>query len=100
MGMKFFHVPRSKDFYMPYRFYDPRKEEMADREARIKAELGIKEEGGQDKVTPGTYKTSIKGSFRQGLSRGLYARQQRRKSNIRVIVILVLLALLAFYMLK
>ncbi|GET32427.1 hypothetical protein PbJCM13498_12900 [Prolixibacter bellariivorans] len=85
---------------MPYRFYDPHKEEMADREARIKAELGIKEEGGKDKVAPETFKTSIKGSFRQGLSQGLFAQQQRRKSNIRVIVILVLLALLAFYMLK
>ena len=100
MGMKFFHMPRSKQFNMPYRFYDPQKEEMAEREARIKAELGIKEEGEKNKASSGSYHGSIKGSFRQGLSRGRFAEQQRRKSNIRVIVILVLLALLFYFMLK
>lgn len=100
MGMKFFHMPRSKQFHMPYRFYDPRKEEMAEREARIKAELGIKEEGEENKTSSGRYHGSIKGAFRQGLSQSRFAQQQRRKSNIRVVVILILLALLVFYMLK
>ena len=39
----FFHLPKRKEFNIPYRYYDPEKEEMQNREDRIKKEMGIHE---------------------------------------------------------
>jgi hypothetical protein len=97
MGMKFFHLPKGKQFHIPYRFYDPRKEERDEREARIKAELGIDKD---DHEKSSGYRGSIKGSFRSGLKSSSFARQERTKSNIRLLLILAALALLAYLFFK
>ena len=58
---KFFHTPRSKQFGMRPRFYDPDKEERDERKRRIKEELGIVDE----KVDDGKpYRPNVKGQFR------------------------------------
>ena len=92
---KFFHTPKSKQFHIPYRHYNPEKEEMKAREQRIKRELGIQEE----KETDPNYRASLKGSFRTAM--GGYsksAEDARRRSNTRLIFLILILAFV-FYLL-
>lgn len=90
---KFFHLPRSKQFDIPYRYYDPDKEDMEAREQRIKREMGI-----QDEKDNSNYRASLKGSFRTSMGRDSKTMEDaRRKSNKRLIIIILALALL-FYL--
>lgn len=101
MGMKFFHLPRNRSFQIPYRFHDPEKEARKEREERIKEELNIRE----DKENASDYKGgNIRGSFRSEskiLNKGgfAFARNEKRKSNQRlfVIILVILLALYIFF---
>lgn len=97
MGMRFFHLPKGKHFNIPYRFHDPEKEEREKREARIKSELGMEEREAQNKVTSSR---QIKGSFKSRLGHQRYAQNQRKRSNMRIFIILILMALLAYLFLK
>ena len=98
MGMKFTNLPKSKPFRITTRFYDERKDAMKEREERIKRELG------QNNGEPGfSYGAGIKGKFRAaGKKAGSGSRtiaEARRKSNMRLLyIIIVLLALLYFIM--
>lgn len=93
---RFFHVPSSKRFNITPRFYDPDKEEREERERRIKEEMGIFEEK-KDNGKP--YRPNIKGQFRTAQSGGhsKTSEQARRKSNTRLIVLIMLLSLI-FYL--
>ena len=89
MGVpKFIKLPGHKQFNYSPRYWDPEKEEREDRIRQIKAEMGIK-------MPSDPTRTTIKrGSFRQ-------ARQQAkvkasRSSNIRLLIILAVLLLLAY----
>jgi hypothetical protein len=93
MGMRFFHLPKGKQFNVPYRFYDPKKEERDKREARIKAEMGADKD---NNVQEPEFGTNIKGSFSSGLKKNRFTRNERKKSNIRLLLIFVILALLVF----
>jgi hypothetical protein len=93
---KLFSVYKPKPFHIEPRYWDPVKEKREERERRIKAEMGIKDEGG-------TYRPYIaRGEFRRGISNGKWssAKAQRHKSNIRVLIYVVLLALAIYFMLK
>ena len=92
---KFFNTPKPKKFHIEPRYWDPEKEKREARERRIKAEMGIKSEDG-------TYHPYLsKGDFRKGLSKGKWhAGTQRRRSNTRLLVLIVLLGLLLYLMLK
>lgn len=91
---KFFHTPRSKQFNITPRFYDPDKEEREERERRIKEELGIFDE----KVDDGKpYRPNIKGQFRN--TDGWQAKSSesaRRAQNRRLIWIILTLALILY----
>ena len=91
---KFFHTPKPRKFNIEPRYWDPEKEEREARKRRINAELGIKEKG--------EYKPLIsKGEFRKGLSNGKWSPSvQRRKTNTRLLIFIVLAAALIWYMLK
>lgn len=92
---KFFHTPRSKQFNLRPRFYDPDKEERNERERRIKEELGIVEEKTKDKKP---FRTNIKGQFRN--TDGWQAKSSedaRRAQNKRLIFLVIILALV-FYL--
>lgn len=82
--MGFFHTPKPNKFRVEPRFWDPEKEKREARERRIKAELGL---------TEGEYKAGInRGDFRKGISDGKWeARAVRRRSNMRLGVIFLLL---------
>jgi len=92
---RFFHLPSSKRFNINPRFYDPDKEERNERERRIKEDMGIFEEK-KDNGKP--YRPNIRGQFRTiqpGFSKT--TEQARRKSNTRLIVLILLLSLV-FYL--
>lgn len=91
----FFYTPKPKKFKIEPRFWDPEKEKREARERRINAELGIKNEDG-------TYQPYIsKGDLKKGLSKGKWNVQtQRRRSNTRLLVLIVLIVGLLYFMLK
>jgi hypothetical protein len=91
MGMRFFHLPKGKQFNVPYRFYDPKKEERDKRDARIRAEMDADKDNKEHE-----FGTNIKGSFSSGLKKNRFTRNERKKSNIRLLLIFVILALLVF----
>lgn len=91
---KFFNKPEHKRFHLTPRYWDPDKEEREEREKRIKAELGIKED--DDSYIP-----NIKGKFTSQLKEKYKgARSARRKSTVRLFFILIILLLIAFYILS
>ncbi len=92
---RFFHTPKPKSYNVEPRYWDPEKEKRDARERRIKSEMGLKDDNG-------SYKPFIgKGDFRKGLSKGKWsARNQRRKSNIRLLILIALLGLLVLFILK
>lgn len=92
---RFFHTPRSKQFSMRPRFYDPDQEARDDRERRIKEELGIADE---KKENGKPFRPNIKGQFRN--PDGWQARSSedaRRAQNKRLIILFLILALI-FYL--
>lgn len=85
-----FKKPEYRRFNLKPRYWDPAKEEREERERRVKAELGLKDD---DK----TYIPNIKGQFRQ--------EYEKRKANrnglnsnyaLRLFMILTLLFIMAF----
>lgn len=97
MGMKFFSLPKAKHFNITTRFYDPRKEAMREREERIRREL---EKGSESNVSH-VYSNSIKGSFRTAAKiNSRSATEARRKSNMRLLYIIIILSVLFYFFLK
>ncbi len=88
--MGFFNIYKPKKYGYRFIYYDPKKEARKEREKRL-AE-------GND----GEFKTSIhRGSFRDEAAKNKSSRSnQSVKSNIRLILILFVLLLLAYYLLK
>jgi hypothetical protein len=94
MALKFFHLQKAKKFHVPYRFYDPDKEDRDDREMRIKQELGIKIEVDPDKP----YRPTLKGQFRQAMGRSSKsAEDSRRNSNVRLIILVLILSFVVYF---
>jgi len=87
MGISFMKIPRHKRFEYTPRYWDPVKEEREDRTRQIKRELGIE--------TPSDpTKTVIRrGSFRQRQKQKV---KSSRASNIRLMVILAILFIIAY----
>ncbi len=92
MGIKFFHIPRAREYGYKPRFYDERKEELEKRMKAIDQELAMEERMGKE-----AYVSNVKGQMR-GYMR--MARKQRKKTNIRFAIILAFLFLLAYLMLS
>lgn len=86
-GISFFKLPKAKQFgYKPV-YYDPAKE---------KFEQHSNKKDVQTK-TEDSYRTNIKGSFRKNKQKAKTANV--RKMNIRLILIIIALGILAFYFL-
>ena len=98
MGMKFLHLPRAKQFNITTRFYDPQKEAMKEREERIKRELA---QNNEEEVSS-LYRSGIKGQFRNSgkFTHSKTIADARRKSNMRLIYIVILLTALVYFFLK
>jgi len=94
---KFFHTPRSRKFNITTRYYDPEKEEAKDREERIKAELGLNEKKGWDR----NHRANLRGQFRRNMGgSSKSAEDARRKSNTRLIFLIIILTLAVYLILK
>lgn len=92
---RFFKLPKIKQFQFKPRYYDERKEALDNRIAQIKSEMGITEELPEgNKYFKGDYKTHIKGQMRGYFKQ---TRREKRTSNIRLLVILLVLMALAWY---
>jgi predicted AAA+ superfamily ATPase len=86
----FFNKPEHKKFNIQPRYWDPAKEEREERERRIKGELGIKDDN--DQFIP-----NIKGRMKSELRHGHSgSSNERNKSNIRMLVIFVVLCFAAY----
>lgn len=96
MGMKFLHLPKSKQFKIVTRFYDPQKEAMKERQERINHELGL------DDGKTISYGSNIRGKFRTSNKRynSKTLAEARRKSNMRLIYILIILCALFYFFLR
>lgn len=97
MAMKFLNLPKSRQFKITTRFYDPQKEAMQEREERIKRELGLIEDG--ETVYRGE---GIRGKFRSAGKRinSKTVAETRKNSNMRLIYILIILMALFYFFLK
>ena len=95
MGMKFLHLPKSKQFKMVTRFYDPHQEAMKEHQEHMNQQPGAEEK-------TISYEANIKGKFRtsgrshHGRSHG----EARRKLDMRLIYILIILCALFYFFLK
>ena len=90
----FFHTPRAKRFNITTRYYDPAKDEMKEREERIKTELGLNEK----KEWDANHRANIRGQFRRNMGEfSKTAEDARKKQNTRLIFLILILAL-AFYL--
>ena len=91
----FFKLPKIKQFHYKPRYYDERKEELDKRIAQIKKEMGVTDEQPEgNKYFRGDYKTHIKGQMKGYFKQ---SRRQKRTSNIRLLIILLILLALSWY---
>ena len=87
----FFRLAKNKQFnYMP-RYYNEQKEEMKKRKERIAREIDAENDSSGEKRIP-LMKGQIRNYYQQN------SKTYKRKSNIRVLVILVILLFLAYYL--
>lgn len=84
LRFKMFHLPRPKKFNYTPRYYDPEKERMEERRKELARERG--------EFVPGA---GISGAFRQRLKS---KRSTERASNFRLILIIIVLLLLAYWL--
>lgn len=94
MALKFFHLPTAKRFNVPYRFYDPDKEEREERERLIREEMGIFEAPDPNKP----FKPNLKGQFRQAMGRASKSAEDARRSSQWRLIILIISLSLIFYL--
>ncbi len=92
---RFFRLPKIRQYQYQPRYYDERKEALDKRIAQIKAEMGIDSDQPEgNKYFRGDYKSHIKGQMRGYFK---HARREKRTSNIRLLLILLVLLALAWY---
>lgn len=91
--LRFFRLPKPKKFEYTPLYYDPKKEAMEERERRISSELTGEALNEED------YANRIKGSMRSASKRKQQKDQKSdaRTSNIRIVLIILVLAFLAWY---
>lgn len=89
--MGFFNIYKPRKYDYRYIYYDPKKEAQKEREKQL----------AEDKPE-GEYKSSIqRGSFRAEASKNKNSRsKQTTISNIRLVLILFVLLLIAYFLLK
>ncbi len=91
----FFKLPKIKKFDFQPRYYDERKEALDKRIAQIKAEMGISDDQPEgNKYFRGDYKSHIKGQMRGYFKQ---TRRQKRTSNLRLLIILLVMLTIAWY---
>ena len=89
---KFFHTPKPRQYTYKPQYYDQQKEELQERLRKIK--------DSEDLNDPEAAKIRISRSFRQKFRQDKKLRKkQARKSNIRLVMTIVILFLLSYLLL-
>jgi hypothetical protein len=91
MALKFFHTPKNKQFNFTTRYYDEQKEDLENRINQIKREMGYTDEQANEKP----YASNIKGRIRENIRKSRHANQS---SNIRLLIIIAILSLVAYFL--
>ena len=87
----FFRLPSYRVFDHQPIYNDPKKEELERRLKEIKQEMGMEK---------ADYHVTMKGAFRKDKKAKIHvARKHRRMSNLRILIILLGLAVMAYYFL-
>ncbi|HRZ96470.1 MAG TPA: hypothetical protein P5084_02860 [Paludibacter sp.] len=91
--MGFFNLYKPKEYKYRYIYYDPKKEALKERE---------KQETIAEQVRNGEYKPTIRrGTFREMADKNKnFRNQQTRQSNIRIVIIIIILLAIAYFLLK
>lgn len=84
---RFFHVPKAKRFKYNPRYYNERAEQRKEREAAIIKEVEAEKQGKRVRLTKTELENYIK-----------LSRKAKKKSNIRLLVILAILLMLFYFM--
>ena len=82
----FFKLPKHKEFEFKPRYYDAHKEEFEKRIENTKNEIS------------GKYKLGIRNLYNK--KRGKYSESQKKLSNFRIAIIIMILLFLAYILLK
>ena len=89
----FGRTPKHQKFSFEPRFYDPKKEEMQERENRIRQEL----ENEKHKTVDG-YRSRIQGSFHSARKRAQATSSDLQSALIRTVVLLFLVVFIIAYL--
>lgn len=96
---KFTKLPKYREFNYVPRYYDPKKDERDAIIRRAQAEAGLIDTTEEDQSIDNA-KIRINNAFKsRGISNN-YSRKSHKQSNIRVIVIVVILAVMAYAILN
>ncbi|TLX72168.1 hypothetical protein E9993_19075 [Labilibacter sediminis] len=94
MKFTFIKTARHRTFYHQPIYYDEQKDEREDRARRIKSELGLEQE--EDNRTT---EEKIRGRMRRKIQTHFeVSRKEKRKSNLRLAIILIGLVILFYYL--
>ena len=97
MRFTFIKIPKHRKFNYDPIYYDPEKEEREARQRQIRQEMGmsVEEEKGRG------YTERIRGGMRKRIKSHFdVSRTERKKSNLRLIIILMVLMALFYYLLN
>ena len=92
MGIpRFFRIPSHRQFNFFPRYFDPDKEELEERIQEAKKKYGLEEKNEDEPYVP-HIKGKMRSYFRQ-------SKKSKKQSNIRLLIIIAALFLLAYYLL-
>lgn len=91
--MGLFKQPEYRRFNLKPRYWDPEAEARKEREKRIRAELGLKEDGDE-------YIPDVRAGFQREYNKRRVVRkgQKANSSTFRLFLILIVLLMIAFYL--
>lgn len=99
MKFRFIKTPNNRKFNHQPIYYDEAKEQRIERERRIREEMGLPPSGVEGEEDNTSYKDRIRGSMRPKIRGGFEdGQRERRTSNMRLVIILTILAALFYYL--
>jgi hypothetical protein len=92
MAIRFLHTPKNKQFNFKPRYYNEQKEELDRRVEQIKKEMGFSDDDPQKPYVSSIKKGEMRGYFKKNV-------EQKRKSSLRFIIILIILFAIVYFLL-
>ncbi|NOQ24770.1 MAG: hypothetical protein GQ564_05340 [Bacteroidales bacterium] len=92
MAIRLLYTPKSKRFNFKPRYYNEQKEDLENRVRSIKREMGVEDLKDSDKPYVPNIKGQMRGYFKKNI-------EQKKQSNVRLIVIMAILLVAAYFLL-